>query len=565
MKSYFAKIYQANGHYIDTMKEISFTGFRKQINGGLGELSFSIPKKFDDFDENYIIKLNNRIELWVNDDDTGTDGLKIYSGFISNYQPFIDQNNEGVTIKCLGYVSKIATSLLKIGDYIELTTDTNSTLKTGHSAGLAPELSGIVRSIIDHYRIEARNPIVNYSATSIENTGASAAYIFNGIMYSDAVDKCREIAPPSWWWYIGADNILQFKSKPTKATHTFTFGKDFKAIKVEKNMESVVNNVLFSNGDNSDVQILKLFADEDSINDFDDRWEIKTDGRVSLPGTADRMGETELDANKDAVVKISIEILDNNGDNSGYDIESIQPGDTCKFIGFNNITSQTFTDNMQILGIQYTPDSVTLEIEQLNTSIARENAENKKYIAVQQSTGRASSYDTNQNQSGAGMVPVGATMPYPGTTAPGGWLLCDGSAISRTTYIALFAVCGTQYGVGDNSTTFNLPDLRGRFPLGKDNMGGASANRVTAAEADNLGSATGVETVNLQHSHTINDHTHPFALGVSSGDDLSPTSGTGRYWQGTTGGASDRGSNNQLSTVQSVMNPYQTFNYIIKI
>ena len=61
---------------------------------------------------------------------------------------------------------------------------------------------------------------------------------------------------------------------------------------------------------------------------------------------------------------------------------------------------------------------------------------------------------------------TGMVTPYVGSSAPTGWLLCDGSAVSRTTYAALFAIASTTYGVGDNSTTFNLPDLRSRLPLG---------------------------------------------------------------------------------------------------
>lgn len=69
--------------------------------------------------------------------------------------------------------------------------------------------------------------------------------------------------------------------------------------------------------------------------------------------------------------------------------------------------------------------------------------------------------------------PTGCMFPYGGSTAPaatvGGvaaWLLCDGTAVSRTTYAALFAVLGTTYGAGNGSTTFNVPDLRGRVPIG---------------------------------------------------------------------------------------------------
>lgn len=89
--------------------------------------------------------------------------------------------------------------------------------------------------------------------------------------------------------------------------------------------------------------------------------------------------------------------------------------------------------------------------------------------------------------------PSGMISPYGGTAAPSGWLLCDGSAVSRTTYARLFAVLSTTYGAGDGSTTFNLPDLRQRFPIGKAVSGTGST----------LGEASG----NVDHDHTTPDHT----------------------------------------------------------
>lgn len=87
----------------------------------------------------------------------------------------------------------------------------------------------------------------------------------------------------------------------------------------------------------------------------------------------------------------------------------------------------------------------------------------------------------------AEIVPIGTLMAYAGTTAPNSrWLLCDGAAVSRTTYATLFALVGTAYGAGDMSTTFNLPDYRGRAGIGLDNLGGASANRITDSNADSL-------------------------------------------------------------------------------
>lgn len=69
------------------------------------------------------------------------------------------------------------------------------------------------------------------------------------------------------------------------------------------------------------------------------------------------------------------------------------------------------------------------------------------------------------------LIPVGSIIAFGGTSAPSGWLVCDGSAVSRAMYSDLFAVIGTAYGSGDGSTTFNLPDLRGKFAEGTPNGG----------------------------------------------------------------------------------------------
>ena len=108
-------------------------------------------------------------------------------------------------------------------------------------------------------------------------------------------------------------------------------------------------------------------------------------------------------------------------------------------------------------------------------------------------------------------VPTGAVMPYAGSSAPGGWLFCAGQAVNRTTFAALFAAIGTTYGAGDGSTTFNLPDLRGRVAVGRDDMNGAAASRVTSGGSGingaALGASGGAETVTLTTAQ-MPAHTH---------------------------------------------------------
>ena len=112
------------------------------------------------------------------------------------------------------------------------------------------------------------------------------------------------------------------------------------------------------------------------------------------------------------------------------------------------------------------------------------------------------------------IMPAGSVIPYAGTSAPTGFLFCDGSSVSRSTYAALFAVIGTEYGTPDDSSTFKLPDLRGRVVAGKDDMGGSSANRLTdqsgGLNGDTLGGTGGSETHTLTTAQ-LASHTHSFS------------------------------------------------------
>lgn len=109
-----------------------------------------------------------------------------------------------------------------------------------------------------------------------------------------------------------------------------------------------------------------------------------------------------------------------------------------------------------------------------NAANSETNASNSATAAAS-SESNASTSETNAAASAAAaalaITPTGSVLAFAGSTSPAGWLLCDGSAVSRTTYAALFAVIGTTYGTGDGSTTFNLPNLTDKFIQGNSTSG----------------------------------------------------------------------------------------------
>lgn len=119
--------------------------------------------------------------------------------------------------------------------------------------------------------------------------------------------------------------------------------------------------------------------------------------------------------------------------------------------------------------------------------------------------------DVDAINTGGGLCPSGVLVPFAGGSAPTGWLLCDGSAVSRSTYADLFTAIGVAYGSGNGSTTFNVPDTRGRMLTGK----GTHADVDTLADNDGL--AVGSRKPKHQHSVTINNDSHGHTMPQVSG------------------------------------------------
>ena len=191
----------------------------------------------------------------------------------------------------------------------------------------------------------------------------------------------------------------------------------------------------------------------------------------------------------------------------------------------------------------------------------------------------ATKYDFDgANLTGIEGIPTATIVPWSSASVPSGFLECDGTAVSRSTYSALFAIIGTTYGAGDGSTTFDLPDLQDNTPVGKSgtkSLGSTGgANTVTVTPAGNVGGSTANATLSTaqlaSHTHHVTPTlknpgesrgTSPGFSNVSAGGSAIPLTAS------STGSGSGHVHNMSATfsgDATSVLQPYLTLIYIIK-
>ena len=182
----------------------------------------------------------------------------------------------------------------------------------------------------------------------------------------------------------------------------------------------------------------------------------------------------------------------------------------------------------------------------------------------------------NNRDVGKSIFPAGGIMVYAGASTPTGWLDCDGQAISRITYAGLFSAIGTAYGGGDGSTTFNVPDLRGRFPIGagsvagltsrsRGDTGGAETEALTtqqlpvhshtgSAESNGSHGHSGSAESNGSHTHSVSGtagsgggHRHGYSRASTGYHDVVTSGGNNFVYGGRTDSNTDTGGSHQHS------------------
>lgn len=376
-KHYFYKIYTA-GEYIATWTQdvISEPAFRSNINGGSGDLTIRLARSFDSFGEDVDVKLNNKVECYVVDTDA-KNGLLIYSGYISGYKPVLRENNQYVEVTCFNYVAELQRIIFR---------DSAGNTTVAYNSY---DPAAILRDVID--KLRSLGCSLNYTATSIQNTNTTVSYTFNTNTGKEVFDKIVELCPIGWFWRIDPDNMVTLKPKNVLADHTFTIGKDVENLETYRRIEDLINAVYFTGA--GDPALYLKYQNTGSQGTYGKHEKKVVDQRVSSSATASVIANRIIDQQKDPEIRSRFTIVDNNGPSStlGYNIESIKVGQTLKVGNLKSdvltstlwdvaewdvdVWDQTITaqaaDVIQILSLDYKPDSIVLEASSRLPQIAK--------------------------------------------------------------------------------------------------------------------------------------------------------------------------------------------------
>lgn len=379
--------------------DAEFDGFEMNINGGVGECIFRLGRPFDDYGEGEDVKLYNMVEIISH--AHGGAGLPIYRGYISKYQPFVEGSNEGVDVTCLGYQTTLKyqtyhlnfipndrSAYLAISEFIVFDiTDENPAdliryMVDAHNFGTGDNYAtGYSDGNAELEKVSPFSPIT-YTSESIEDSTNTVDATFSYPTYFEVLDWAVEVSNNIDYWYMDGKGEINFKEYSKDEDHTFTFGKDFKDVNLEKSMENVYNKTVISNrrqwNDENRISLhyptgihTRIGTGTTSyvgqVEDGYIREELLEDQTIKSNTEFQYKGKKRYDIVSEPTKSIEFSIA---GD--VYDIDSIEPGQTCRVQGMPKTLKMDLND-MAIKKVTYLKDYVKLEVstkqEQLRSQI----------------------------------------------------------------------------------------------------------------------------------------------------------------------------------------------------
>lgn len=357
MKKVWAKVYNNRYWPIATWEEIDLKPFRLGINNYQPIVYIELPHKWNEVSKE--TKLSNIVELYVSDKDTQSlpeQSVKIFSGYITSFEPTITNKQEITKICLYGNITRLANNILRddtnhttiLGvDYPENIANDAITKYYNASYNLGvPELAIKVLWTINNL-----DP-----ATSTENYPIWVD--FKRRTYLEILDNLLIYCRKNWYYYLNENNALSFTKKSIYPKHIFHYGVNIGDVHIQQNINTIKNFILaWDTGTN-----YYLFQDLTSIALYGKRVGTLDNFSIANDSTTIIAGKRYLESYKDPELKLSFDVLDNNYNEKGYDIESVKPGDTCSILGLDH-DLDFIKENMLITSVDYGVDKITVTIE----------------------------------------------------------------------------------------------------------------------------------------------------------------------------------------------------------
>jgi hypothetical protein len=340
MKKFLYKVFDFNGNAVGVLnpkKIVSLPKFTEEINGGQGAMTISYVDNFDNFDTDLVAKMNV-IKIYAID-TTNPLGRLIYTGVTETITPFVSGAKIGINIGLLGLVSLLANSYYKDGSNFTVTHTSDD-----------PEV--ILKAIIDHFNTIYPAGLIGYAGGNISTVGQAIDYEFIDRKWLDALEDTHSYSETDWWWRINNDGEVYLQAKPATPTHIFTIGKDVEKLEIPDDVTKVINDLQYRDG-----AVDRDYDDATSQTTYGKRSEIISDTSTTDATTVDQFGDKYIAEKKDPRKRATAII------NDAYDLESIRVGETCRFENFK-LDATIVDDNMHITSVRYTPDKVTIELEE---------------------------------------------------------------------------------------------------------------------------------------------------------------------------------------------------------
>jgi hypothetical protein len=307
--------------------------------------------------------------VYIFDEESGVNGVLVYSGILVSYIPAVQGGKEYVDVEFFPHYWNLKNKILEDAGDTEV-------------AYASQDPGAIMRDVLDKYA-----GTTDHITGSVDNTSTSVSYTYNTNDCQYAVQKVLELCPDGWFFRVGADNIVYMEAREGTPTHYFTMGREIMEYYPEKRSEGIINTVYFRGGST----LYKKYTNSSSVASYGTRAITLIDERVTVEATADIIADRILDAKSSPEIRVVLKIMDSNGEGNekGYDIESIKPGQTCKILNATSksenlwdvvlwdgaswdydITNAAATQ-LQIMSVEYHLDYAVVELSNRQPDIAK--------------------------------------------------------------------------------------------------------------------------------------------------------------------------------------------------